>query len=92
MTDARPPARPQIWLRAEDLAGPIWCRKISAYWRPALRQRQRDLMEIPHAHSRAEPGRMGRFVKGARVIAGRWLSFDVREFERMEGRPPGRGV
>ncbi|RMY29333.1 hypothetical protein D0865_15546 [Hortaea werneckii] len=72
------------WLPADSLLGPPWDAKIEAYWSVATRQKFRAVMEIPHPSCLHEPGPFGRYIKRAEIREGRWLFFDVRDFERHD--------
>ncbi|KAI6790487.1 hypothetical protein KC361_g7896 [Hortaea werneckii] len=72
------------WLPADSLLGPPWDAKIEAYWSVTTRQKFRAVMEIPHPSCLHEPGPFGRYIKRAEIREGRWLFFDVREFERHD--------
>ncbi|KAI7201570.1 hypothetical protein KC343_g9539 [Hortaea werneckii] len=72
------------WVPADSLLGPPWDAKIEAYWSVTTRQKFRAVMEIPHPSCLHEPGPFGRYIKRAEIREGRWLFFDVREFERHD--------
>ncbi|KAI7345505.1 hypothetical protein KC320_g8284 [Hortaea werneckii] len=72
------------WVPADSLLGPPWDTKIEAYWSVTTRQKFRAVMEIPHPSCLHEPGPFGRYIKRAEMREGRWLFFDVREFERHD--------
>ncbi|KAI6847866.1 hypothetical protein KC332_g2231 [Hortaea werneckii] len=72
------------WLPADSLLGPSWDAKIEAYWSVTTRQKFRAVMEKPHPSRLHEPGPFGRYIKRAEIREGRWLFFDVREFERHD--------
>ncbi|RMZ34772.1 hypothetical protein D0859_01067, partial [Hortaea werneckii] len=72
------------WVPADSLLGPPWDAKIEAYWSVTTRQKFRAVMEIPHPSCLHEPGPFGRYIKRAETREGRWLFFDVREFERHD--------
>ncbi|RMY73207.1 hypothetical protein D0863_04013 [Hortaea werneckii] len=72
------------WVPADSLLGPPWDAKIEAYWSVTTRQKFRAVMEIPHPSCLHEPGPFGRYIKRADIREGRWLFFDVRDFERHD--------
>ncbi|KAI7159600.1 hypothetical protein KC349_g4020 [Hortaea werneckii] len=72
------------WLPADSLLGLPWDAKIEAYWSVGMRQKFRAIMEIPHPSCLYEPGPFGRYIKQAEIREGRWLFFDVRDFERHD--------
>ncbi|RMX76276.1 hypothetical protein D0869_10866 [Hortaea werneckii] len=72
------------WVPADSLLGPPWDAKIEAYWSVATRQKFRGIMDIPHPSCLHEPGPLGRYIKRAEIREGRWLFFDVRDFERHD--------
>ncbi|RMZ09322.1 hypothetical protein D0862_03642 [Hortaea werneckii] len=72
------------WVSADSLLGPSWDAKIEAYWSITKRQQFRAVMEVPHPSCLHEPGPFGRYIKRAEIREGRWLFFDVRDFERHD--------
>ncbi|GAB1739453.1 hypothetical protein NU219Hw_g4410t1 [Hortaea werneckii] len=72
------------WAPADSLLGPSWDAKIEAYWSITKGQQFRAVMEVPHPSCLHEPGPFGRYIKRAEIREGRWLFFDVRDFERHD--------
>jgi len=59
---------------------------MNQYWRESGEQRSRilEVLEVPHASSKDEPGPWGKFVKTAELEEFRYWNFDIRDFEVLD--------
>ncbi|KAF2478986.1 hypothetical protein BDY17DRAFT_313593 [Neohortaea acidophila] len=71
------------WVRAVDLHGPDWTKKMEEYWEGTAEAFEaREFLENPNPDHDVEPGPFGRFILKAEMEMERAFSFEIRDFER----------